>query len=169
MPRTTLTLADLPYPRDALEPVISKVAVDVHYGTLTKNYVKKYNETGDPFQKAGAELHEIWWKNLRPPTTPNDPDGKFREKICIELYKGIDKFKEAVAEQATTIHGNGWCAVLQDGEIVQIPNHKLLGTKIVLLIDLWEHSYFLDYKSDKKKYVENIWKIVNWDVVNQRM
>jgi len=56
------------------------------------------------------------------------------------------------------------------GEIRVIKNHEYKDNmKIVLLIDWWEHAWFLDYQSDKKKYLQNIWRIIDWDVINQRL
>jgi Fe-Mn family superoxide dismutase len=167
MQKTKLTLAPLPYSRDALEPILSKVSVDIHFGTLTKNYIQKFNDTGDSFQRAGYLLHELWWANLRAPSTGNKPTGKVCDLLC-EKFGDFPTFQEVFTEAATTIKGNGWCAVLDDGKIIQIPNHKL-HSGIILLVDMWEHSYFLDYKTDKRGYVKNIWKIVDWDAVNQRM
>jgi superoxide dismutase len=54
------------------------------------------------------------------------------------------------------------------GEIKTIPNHQV-RTDIALLIDWWEHAWALDYQSDKERYLDNIWKIINWDVINERL
>lgn len=144
-----------------LKPIMSKETVDLHYNTLTKNYFRKYAESKDSFQKAGAVLHDIWWENLTAKKTK--PGAK-----TLKLVKNIEKFKEQFESKATTIQGNGWCALLCDGSIVQIPNHKIVKN-IALLVDMWEHSYILDYQSDKVKYVQSIWEIINWDVVESRL
>jgi Fe-Mn family superoxide dismutase len=66
-----------------------------------------------------------------------------------------------------TIQGSGWIYLAYDGELKIIPNHQVRDD-ILLLIDWWEHSFLLDYGSDKKKYLENTWKIINWNVINTR-
>ena len=162
-----LDIPQLDYKRGALAPVISEETVRVHYDILTKNYFKKYNETGDKFQHAGAVLHEFWRANIRPSRDDNKPSGEI-EALIKEHFKTFAKFKQQFTEQATTIHGNGWCALKKNGEIIQIPNHKIVSG-IVLLLDVWEHSYWSDYGADKTNYVRNWWKIVNWDHANQQL
>jgi Fe-Mn family superoxide dismutase len=69
-----------------------------------------------------------------------------------------------------TIQGSGWVYLNHIGEIKIIKNHSLVKTqKIVLLIDWWEHAFITDYGADKKKYLKNIWKIIDWSVVNNRL
>jgi Fe-Mn family superoxide dismutase len=66
------------------------------------------------------------------------------------------------------LQGSHWIYLSKNGTIKTIPNHQK-RTDIALLIDWWEHAWALDYGTDKKKYLANIWRIINWDVVNQRM
>ena len=66
------------------------------------------------------------------------------------------------------IQGSGWVYLAKNGTIKTIPNHATRGD-IVLLVDWWEHAWALDYKSDKAKYLDNIWKILDWDKVNIRI
>lgn len=148
-----------------LKPTMSKETIDLHYNTLTKNYFKKYNETHAAFQKAGAVLHDIWWENL---TAKKTTPGEKTEKLLKKKFKTVDKFKEEFVKQATTIHGNGWCSLLSDGSILQIPNHKIVKN-VALLVDMWEHSYIFDYKADKVKYAQSIFEVINWDVVESRL
>ena len=162
-----LKLERLPFAEDALSPVMSKETIDIHYNTLTKNYYKKAKETGDSFQVAGAFLHGLFWENLRAPKSDNKPTGKCLE-FLNEKFGSFAIFKTECEERATTIQGNGWCALTKSGKCVQILNHKK-RSDIILLIDMWEHAYFIDYGADKKKYMKNFWKIVNWDVVEGRL
>jgi Fe-Mn family superoxide dismutase len=67
-----------------------------------------------------------------------------------------------------TIQGSGWIYMSRSGEIKIIKNHQI-KKDIALLIDWWEHAWALDYQSDKKSYLENIWRIINWDIVNTRL
>ncbi len=66
------------------------------------------------------------------------------------------------------IQGSGWVYLSTKGEIKTIPNHQV-RTDIALLIDWWEHAWSLDYQSDKERYLDNIWRIINWDVINERL
>ena len=168
--REKLEMPKLAYKRDALAPVMSEETVDVHYGILTKNYVEKFNATGDEFQYAGAFLHEKLWEQFDEVArgqTQNKPDGKIKQLI-EEKFKGFDKLKEAIEEAALKIHGSGWVYLAKSGEIKTIKNHEV-KKDILILIDMWEHAYFLDYEADKKKYLSNIWKIINWETINHRI
>ena len=161
-----LKLEKLPFAKDALSPVMSKETIDIHYDTLTKNYYKNA-KSGDTFQIAGAFLHGMFWENLRAPSDGNKPTGKCLEFIN-DKFGSFAGFKAECEECATSIPGNGWCALTKSGKCVQIPNHKKRND-IILLIDMWEHAYFIDYGADKEKYVKNFWKIVNWAVVEGRL
>ena len=83
-------------------------------------------------------------------------------------YKTYDKFREKVKEVAMGIQGSGWVWVDARGNIKTIPNHET-RKGIILLIDWWEHAWALDYQSDKEKYLDNFWKIVDWEKINARL
>lgn len=164
-----LELVDLPYSRSALAPTLSKANIDNHYGKLAKGYVDRYNKgEGDrTFNAAGAFLHNLFFPQLRAARTTNKPTGAI--KTLIERKFGsFDKFKDEVAERAMKLQGSNWIYLSKTGTIKTIPNHQK-RTDIALLIDWWEHSFVLDYGSNKKKYLDNIWKIIDWDVVNHRL
>lgn len=157
----------LPYKIDGLKPAMSKKSVDFHYNTLTKNYVKKANDTGETFQIAGAFLHNLFWENLQPSIENNTPIEELKEFINNK-FGSWTIFKKEFKEKAITIQGSGWCALMKNGTIKQIPNHRKLDN-ILLILDMWEHSYYLDYGTDKNKYVDQWWKIVNLEVVSSRL
>ena len=164
----TITQTPLPYKRDALEPVKSEETLDYHYGELYGGYVKRYNKgEGDPeFNEAGAFLHDIYFTQFHAPKGSNLPTGK--SLALIEEYFGTyEKFQEKLGEIAMKIQGSGWVYLSWRGEIKTIKNHEV-RKDIALLIDWWEHAWALDYQSDKKSYLRNIWKIINWDTINQR-
>ena len=165
----TLTQTPLPYKRDALEPVKSEETLDYHYGELYGGYVKRYNKgEGDPeFNEAGAFLHDIYFTQFHAPKGSNLPTGK--SLALIEEHFGTyEKFQEKLGEIAMKIQGSGWVYLSWRGEIKTIKNHEV-RKDIALLIDWWEHAFSLDYQSDKKSYLRNIWKIINWDTINQRI
>jgi Fe-Mn family superoxide dismutase len=164
-----LELAKLPYARTALAPVLSKSNIDNHYGKLAKGYVDRYNKgEGDKtFNAAGAYLHNLFFPQLRVPRSSNLPTGAVKSLI-ERKFKTFDKFKEELAEKAMKLQGSNWIYLSKNGTIKTIPNHQK-RTDIALLIDWWEHAWALDYGTDKSKYLKNIWKIINWDVVNHRL
>jgi Fe-Mn family superoxide dismutase len=166
--KAKLALMDLPYKKGDLEPVMSRETINYHYGKLAKGYVERYNKgEGDPkFNKAGAFLHNIFFPQLRPPVQSNKPSGELADMINSK-FGSFDDFKNKVEEIAMKIQGSGWVYVTNTGEIKTIVNHEVRDD-IMLLIDWWEHAWALDYQADKKKYLKNIWRIINWDVVNKR-
>jgi Fe-Mn family superoxide dismutase len=162
-----LEILSLPYATDELAPSISEDTINYHYGKLAKTYAERYNNNeGDPtFNEAGVFLHNILFQQYQAPSNSNKPVGKVLEFI-EEHYKTFDKFKEAFAKEAMAIQGSGWVYLADDGSIKTIANHAVKND-IVLLIDWWEHAMY-DYKWDKKSYLTNQWKIINWDHINVR-
>jgi len=165
----TLTQTPLPYDRGALGKSLSKATLDYHYGSLYKGYVDRYNKgEGDAdFNEAGAFLHDIYFTQFRAPKSSNLPVGKSLELIN-EHFTSFDKFKEAFEKEAMKIQGSGWIYLNHRGEIKTIKNHKI-HKDIVILIDWWEHSFAIDFRADKKAYLQGQWKIINWETINQRI
>jgi Fe-Mn family superoxide dismutase len=165
---STLSIDALPYGMDDLSPVISKDTLEYHFNNLAKTYAKRYNagEGDATFNEAGVFLHNILFKQYQEPAGSNKPVGKVLELI-EEHFTTFDKFKEAFAKEAMSIQGSGWVYLAKDGKIKTIKNHEI-KKDIVLLIDWWEHAWALDYQHDKKKYLDNQWKIINWEHINAR-
>ena len=147
-------------------PVLSKDTIELHYDKLAKGYAERYNKNeGDSvFNEAGVFLHNILFQQYQAPTNSNKPTGSILEFI-IKHYKDFDTFKESFANEAMKIQGSGWIYLAKDGKIKTIVNHEI-KKDIVLLIDWWEHAWALDYKHDKKKYLDNQWKIINWEKID---
>ena len=164
-----LELSPLPYGRGDLEPVLSQEALDYHYGRLAKSYVDRYNKgEGDPkFNEAGAYLHNIFFAQLRAPRSGNRPTGASLALINRE-HGSFDEFRSSVESAAMAIQGSGWVYMSRSGDIKTIANHAI-RRDIALLIDWWEHAWALDYEHDKKKYLKNFWRIIDWDAVNGRL
>jgi len=186
---------DLPYPLDALEPYYNKETLSIHYNTLYTGYVDKTNQTeeklkqarenGDfsdikclekelSFQGSGAILHQLFFENMGPPI-PSSPSIELMEKINKD-FGSYETFKKQMAEAAKAVEASGWCLLvwvplLNKLEVLQCEKHQnltLWGCKPLLVLDMWEHSYFLQYKSNRAEYINAFWNIVNWNEVNRR-
>jgi len=166
---TTLETTPLPYGVKDLDPVMSPATIDYHYEHLAKGYAKKYNSgEGNPdFNRAGSFLHNKFFPQFRAPKVSNRPKCTVAELIELK-FNTFDDFKEQFAEEAMKIQGSGWVYLSTGGAIKTIPNHQV-RTDICCLVDWWEHSWALDYQADKEAYLNNMWKIINWDVCNERL
>jgi len=164
-----LETTPLPYSEKDLEPVMSRATIDYHYEHLAKGYAKRYNagEGNENFNRAGSFLHNKFFPQLRAPKATNRPRGAVLALI-EEKFKTWEDFKDAFKEEAMKIQGSGWIYLSTTGDIKTIPNHQV-RTYICMLIDWWEHAWALDYQSDKESYLDNMWKIINWDVCNERL
>lgn len=164
-----LVLEPLPYEKTDLEPVMSKDTLDYHYSTLAKAYVDRYNKgEGDPdFNEAGAFLHNLYFPQLKKPSGSNRPFGASAEFINAH-HDNLDKLKSEFEKIAMGIQVSGWVYLAKNGQIKTIKNHAI-RQDIVLLIDWWEHAWALDYQADKAKYLKNIWRAIDWSVINDRL
>lgn len=191
-----IELPDLPYAYDALAPVISKKIMELHHTRHHLAYVTGANAAMDRLEKAragegmeidykatmrdlsfhmnGHKLHTIFWHNMRKAKKDNAPTGDLLAKL-EEQFGSFDNFKTEFAGAAKAVEGSGWAALVKDGEdlhVIQIQNQNLMfiaETKPLLLLDVWEHAYYLDYANDRGKYVDAFWGIVNWDDVASRL
>ena len=145
------------------------LVLDYHYGELAKGYVDRYNKgEGDAtFNEAGAYLHNIFFPQLMPVKSGNKPNGASLALINRK-FGSFDKFKDAVKVEAMKIQGSGWIYMSRSGDIKTIKNHQKRND-IALLIDMWEHAFNKDYGSNKSKYLDNIWRIIDWNKVNIRI
>ena len=161
----------LKFDKKELEPVMSEATIKYHYDGLAAKYSERYNKgEGDAdFNYGGAMLHNIFFSNLTPPRAANKPEG-LSKSLIDEKYGDFDKFKEAVEKEFMAAQGSNWIYMDYDGKLHTIHNHEYRkGMKIALLIDAWEHAWALDYQQDKVKYLSNIWRIINWEVVDIRL
>ena len=163
-----IELEELRYSHSDLSPVLSKATLDYHYDSLAKGYVKRYNanEGDSDFNYAGAFLHNIYFAQFRKPQENNTPNGPVLNLIKRK-YGWWRDFKEQFKEEAMKIQGSGWVYMSYNGEIKTIKNHEVRDD-ILMLVDFWEHAWALDYQADKKQYLENTWKIMNWVRINNR-
>ncbi|OMP66335.1 superoxide dismutase [Domibacillus epiphyticus] len=188
-------LPPLPYPYDALEPVISEEIMKLHHDKHHQSYVdglnkaeaemKKARDKGDfhliahwereaAFHGSGHYLHTIFW-NVMSPRGGGKPAGQLSRAIN-EAFGSFEKFKKHFSEAAKKVEAVGWAILVWAPrshrlEILTAEKHQNLTQWDViplLVLDVWEHAYYLQYKNDRAKYVDNWWKIVNWREVEQR-
>jgi len=164
-----LETTPLPYGVQDLDPVLSEENIIYHYEHLAKGYAKRYNsgEGNADFNRAGSFLHNKFFPQLRAPKGANRPRGAVLALI-EDKFKTWEDFKEAFKETFMSIQGSGWCYLSTSGTIKTIANHAV-RTDIAVLVDAWEHAWSIDYQWDKEKYLDNIWKIIDWDVCNERL
>jgi len=167
-----LTLNPLPYAYDAIEPVISKKIMELHHDKHYASYINNFNNALDmgkvsSFNYNGAIMHEIFWENMRPFVENNLPPSG--------MFENWEKFKEEFTNAAVTVEGSGWAVLWKTDNglaVGQLEKHNLLGlngAKPVLVLDVWEHAYYLDYLNDRKSYIEKWWGVVNWENVEKRL
>jgi Fe-Mn family superoxide dismutase len=158
----------LPYSTTALSPVMSSGELELHYGKLYKGYVDRYNsgEGDSTFNEAGAYLHSIYFSQFKSPSS-KAPSGQILNIINRHHTNFVD-FKKNFKAEAMKFKGSGWIYLSRNGQIKTIRNHAK-RTDIALLVDLWEHAYQHDYGSNKEKYLDSIWRIIDWSAVNHRL
>lgn len=151
-----------------VDPVMSSDTLELHYEKLAKGYAKRYNsKEGDlDFNYAGVFLHNLWFTQFREVRANNKPNGPIKNFID-KKFKSYESFKKEFTEEAMKIQGSGWVYLATDGTIKTIKNHEVRDD-ILLLVDWWEHAFILDYGSDKHKYLKELWKIINWNVISTR-
>lgn len=186
-------LPELPYKKNALEPYISEKTIEFHYGKHHKTYVDKVNDLiqGTEFENSSLEEiikkadggifnngAQVWnhsfYFNQFNPEGKHEPQGELNEAINNN-FDSFDKFKEEFSQAAVTIFGSGWAWLVKDKnsnlKIVQASNavNPLRdGLKPLLTCDVWEHAYYLDKQNARPKYVEDFWKIVDWEIISDR-
>jgi Fe-Mn family superoxide dismutase len=111
-------------------------------------------------------LHNIFFTQFRESRNKNEPNGPIGNLIK-QKFKTFDDFKTALYEQAKTIEGSGWVYLSRDGSIKIIHNHQLRDD-ILILVDMWEHAYIIDYGTDKERYIDKLFNIVDWNSINAR-
>lgn len=190
-------LPQLPYSYDALEPYISREQLRIHYEVHHKGYVDGANKLLQMMDESRAEgrtfdvkatlkllsfnigghvLHTIYWHNMAPTGKGGGvPGGRIGDKI-VEDFGSFERFRNEFTEAALTVEGSGWaaltyCRLANRLIIAQVEKHNVNlypAFPILLVVDVFEHAYYIDYKNDRRKYLENWWNLVNWDEVERR-
>jgi Fe-Mn family superoxide dismutase len=192
------TLDDLPYAFNALEPYMSEAQLRLHHDKHHAAYVNGANtlfERLDKARQAGTDidmkatlkelsfmagghiLHHLFWQNLAPAgKAVKEPGGVLAEALNHE-FGSFERFKKEFSSAAVSTEGSGWAVLARCGLtgrllIMQIEKHNVNvypQLRILMVLDVWEHAYYLDYRNERPRFVEAFWNIVNWDVVNKRL
>ncbi len=192
------TLPKLPYGYKALAPYISEEQLTLHYQKHHQAYVTGANAIFEKLDKArkdnadldmkatikelsfhigGYRLHNLFWGNLAPAGKDGggEPKGELSKAIDAE-FGTFTRFKKEFTQAATSVEGSGWATLAYCMEtnrliIVQVEKHNVNivpGFRILMVLDVWEHAYYLDYKNDRARFIDSFWNIANWDEVNAR-
>lgn len=195
----TLTLPKLPYPEDALEPYISAKTISFHYGKHHQGYLDKLNQQIAGTDLAGLSLdaiikattkpdnaaifnnaaqtwnHSFYWASMQP-KGGGKPQGKLAEQLDA-AFGSFDTFKKEFTTAALGQFGSGWAWLVQEGEKLKImktanadtPMAKE-GIKPLLVVDVWEHAYYLDYQNKRADYVTAVLdNLVNWNFAAENL
>ena len=189
------TLPDLPYDYGSLAPHIAGEIMELHHSKHHQTYVNALNDTveklaaarenGDfgsivglektlAFNLGGHVNHSIFWKNLSP-DGGDKPDGELAAALD-ESFGSFDAFQAHFTAAATTIQGSGWAVLGWDTVGNRLLIHQLYdqqanlpaGQVPVVMLDMWEHAFYLQYRNVKPDYVKAWWNVVNWTDAAQR-
>ena len=190
----TYQLPELNYDYSALEPHISARIMELHHSKHHQAYVTGANAALEAMEKARSEdnfatlpklqkdlafnlgghvNHSIFWKNLSPSSSA--PEGDLAAAIT-EYFGSFEAFKNHFSAAAIGIQGSGWAYLAWDalgnrmiiGQLYDQQGNLAMGNIPLLMLDMWEHAFYLDYQNVKTDYVKAFWNIINWEDVANR-
>lgn len=190
------TLPELPYKEDALAPVISALTVSIHHGKHHRAYVDNLNNFAAGTEFAAMKLedvikatnggdkmaifnnaaqvahHTFYWKSMKPAGGGTPPAGPLLDMI-VKGWGSFEKFRTDFIDDSSRLFGSGWCWLVLEGDSLKIAktsNAALPPGKALLVIDVWEHAYYLDYQNRRKEYVVGWFdKLANWDFAAENL
>lgn len=191
----TYTLPELPYDYAALEPHYAATVLELHHDKHHAAYVKGANATlealeaardrGDfaainqlqknlAFHLSGHVLHSLMWRNLSP-HGGGRPEGELAAAIT-DGFGSFERFQRQLGEAALNIQGSGWSTLAWEPVghrlvVEQVHDHQGNignGTVPLLVLDMWEHAYYLQYRNVKSDWVSAFWRLANWEDVSRR-
>ena len=192
-------LPKLDYAKNALAPIMSEVTLDLHHGKHHQTYITNLNDFIKNTEMANMSLkeiivnsskdkskvgifnnasqhwnHELFWKCMKPNGGGPLPK-KLEDKIKSDLGS-VEEFKKQFIQAGITQFGSGWCWLsLDNGKLIvsKTPNAEnplIYKMKPILGCDVWEHSYYVDYKNRRPEYLENFFeKLINWEYVESQL
>ncbi len=189
----TYTQPNLPYADEALAPVISADTIRFHYGKHEKAYIDNLNNlikgtefendeledvirhsSGALFNNASQAWNHIFYFFSFSPDGGGEPSGELAEAIKRD-FGSFEKFQKEFVDQGVKIFGSGWIWLARDeeGKLFILPksnagNPLTDGLTPILIFDVWEHAYYLDYQNRRADALNRLWDIVDWDIVESR-
>ncbi len=189
------TLPDLAYDYGALEPHISGEIMELHHARHHAAYVTGANTTLEKLEEARAKedfsavnmlaknlafhlsghiLHSIFWNNLSP-HGGDEPTGDLRQAIERD-FGSFDAFMKQLSNTTNSVQGSGWGVLAYEPVsdrlvIEQVYDHQsniANASTPILVIDAWEHAYYLQYRNARADFVKAVWNIINWEDVARR-
>ncbi len=193
-----ISLPALPYQYDALEPVISAQIMEIHHNKHHQAYVDGYNRSLAQLKQAEANAriqmllnllptlsfnagghinHSLFWENL----APEDSVGKVSPELLAMIQSSFGsqaQLEESMKDAGLALQGSGWVWLGYDPNnhtlrIATTANQDTLEASHNLIpllgIDVWEHAYYLQYKNQRGTYLDEIWRVINWDEVSHRL
>ncbi len=188
------SLPELPYAREALEPYLSAETLDFHYGKHHQTYVTNLNKLLEGSDQANLSLEElikqssggifnnaaqIWnhtfYWNCLSPNGGGEPEGPLFEAIN-QAFGSFESFKTEFTKTAITTFGSGWAWLVQNSDgTLALKSTSNAATPLtenvtpILTCDVWEHAYYIDYRNARPAYLDNFWKMVNWQFARTQM
>lgn len=181
-----------------LEPYMSETQLRIHYEKHHQAYVNGANTILQKMEKARKEeididvkstlkelsfnigghvLHSLFWDNLAPAGKGGGKPSGNLANILNQEFGSFERFKKEFTQTAISVEGSGWaalsfCRQTRRPLIMQIEKHNVNVYpmfRILMVLDVFEHAYYLDYKNERAKFVEAFWNIVNWETVTKRL
>ncbi|MEM2875590.1 MAG: superoxide dismutase [Candidatus Bathyarchaeia archaeon] len=191
-------LPNLPYGYKGLEPYISEEQLRIHHQKHHQAYVNGANAILEKLEKArkdgidldvkstlkelsfnigGHLLHSLFWDNLAPAGKGGGKPSGVLGDIINREFGSFERFKREFTQAAVSVEGSGWATLTfckQTGRpiIMQVEKHNVNvypTFRILMVLDVFEHAYYIDYKNERARFIEAFWKIVNWEKVNERL
>lgn len=186
-------MPQLPYPLDALAPKMSAETLEYHYGRHLKTYLENLNRliAGTPYEDlpldeivktahgtiynnaAQAWNHTFFFDNLTP--EPQTMSSNLCNLLC-NSFGSVEKFKEELYAASLAFFGSGWIWITLDKEnkigiqtTANAGNPLTEGLRPLMVIDLWEHAYYIDYRNRRADYLDAVWELTNWERIEERM
>lgn len=191
-------LPPLPYANDALEPSIDALTMSIHHDKHHQGYVNGLNKALDQLKAARKEgdystikhlsrdvsfnggghvLHSIFWQNMAPAKKGGggEPTGALAKEI-VRDFGSVDAFRKQFSAAAGAVEGSGWGVLGREpisGRLLVIQGEKqqnlgIWGLDPLLVLDVWEHAYYVKYQNRRTDYVKAWWDVVNWKDVATR-
>jgi len=187
------TQPELPYANNALEPAISARTVEFHYGKHEKAYIDNLNKLiegtefeelpledvirdakGALFNNASQAWNHIFYFFSFSPDGGGEPEGELRQAIDRQ-FGSFENFKKEFVEAGTGLFGSGWVWLSRDNDgKLFITRESNAGSPLtqgltpILTFDVWEHAYYLDFQNRRADHLAEIWKVIDWEVVDKR-